>query len=274
MKTQEEVTVKRPSSGSELRCTKSARLEDMDTNEESRCEPHPSETPVPNREVLCPVDLSGPLKECDDEDSNSKTVLKIPNSLRFGTSCELSDKNELHQLLSNNLAQHLASRNEKIKREFFFNSSISISNSDLPHESLLKKGEVLGVGDIFQSPKCSLEVNIKDKQNEENSLNVKKEPSEEEGRLAPQETSPRVTSFTVQDILDPHKFRGRFNEDDDSLDRPEDDDDNTYISGEFFIYFYQLLMLLRQMRSKLTTTTYCLSCFELYKIYFSVMLKY
>ena len=278
MKNQEDLTVKRPSSGLETRCPKSARLEEMDTSESDHntknvtvnCVENTNNTNNnSNKNFIRPVDLSNTLvkdpnsnnNHDSDSETNNKTVLKVPTSLRFGTSapCDIVDNSDLHQMLSKNLAQQIAARNEKIKREFFFGQTIAgLSNGngglgvsgDVPHhhdDIVVKKQEALS--EIFQPPpsipKCSSdEMNIERgergeiKEEPHNQAEVKKEIHED---VNLQDTSARVTSFTVQDILDPHKFTGRIQDDEDDLERGDDDEDNTYISGEKVTIFLIVL---------------------------------
>ncbi|XP_047493997.1 homeobox even-skipped homolog protein 1-like [Penaeus chinensis] len=184
---------------------------------------------------------------------HARPVLKIPSTLKCLATFDLPGKADLHQLLTNNLAQHLAVQNEKLKNNLLFGHGAHpthlhphhLHHSPLgaPPPSSSAVPNPPGCRDAApRDPQDALEVKREADVKEESArresgdvVDVKMEnPDEQEERRDDEgNTAPRVTPFSVMDILDPHKFTGRSSEDDlhDSFsDRPDDEDDNAYIS--------------------------------------------
>lgn len=220
---------------------------------------------------------------------HARPVLKIPSTLKCLATFDLPGKADLHQLLTNNLAQHLAVQNEKLKNNLLFGHGAPQTHlhpHHLHHNPLgaappsasapsaapnppgcrdaaprdpqdsqeIKREAELKEESARREPADMVDVKMEnpdevrrrresgdgeekggreEDEEEEEAADEGKRPDErrhDEGN-----TAPRVTPFSVMDILDPHKFTGRTSEDDlhDSFsDRPDDEDDNAYISGE------------------------------------------
>lgn len=291
----DEGSVKRPNPCDDFRRRKLPRFdyeEAMDTFEGGQSElpdaalalEHFSGVSLPAGEGDCPtggqdaVGLPG----------HARPVLKIPSTLKCLATFDLPGKADLHQLLTNNLAQHLAVQNEKLKSNLLFGHGAHpphLHPHHLHHSPLGAPPPSASAPSAApnppgcreaapRDPQDALEVTREADAKEESArresgdvVDVKMEnPDEvrrrresgegeekgegedgEEGEAANEgerqeerrddegNTAPRVTPFSVMDILDPHKFTGRSSEDDlhDSFsDRPDDEDDNAYISGE------------------------------------------
>ncbi|XP_068227510.1 homeobox protein slou-like [Palaemon carinicauda] len=122
MKNRAEEAVKRPNSCDEFRRHKHPKIdfeEPMDTYDGVRLDAVDS-SPL---ERYSPVDLSGEGPTTVAELSASgltRPVLKIPSTMKCLATFDLPGKADLHQLLTSNLAQHLAVQNEKLKNNLLF----------------------------------------------------------------------------------------------------------------------------------------------------------
>lgn len=116
---------------------------------------------------------------------------------------------DVRELLTQNLANHVAIRNHKLRHDYFLSYYAPPGRLRASSEGRDTPGE----------------------DTDEDEEKKKRAPCEGAGGGG------RTTSFSVEDILDPRKFTGRpmAQEDDSSSERPdedEEDEDNAYISGE------------------------------------------
>lgn len=255
--------MKRPVPCDDLRCPKLPRLDSedsLDTHTTALLD-LPDAAPY---ESQSPVDLSGEASLSFPDASTATTgttttaaatavtvtassglappVLKIPSTMKCLTTFDLPGKADLHQLLTNNLAQHLAVQNERLKSNLLFGHN---------HTGLLRPPPPTPPGPPFthrdpappprepQDAAASRDATrpVEDEAIREHERKITKEVEdkhEEEAHEEGEAGAPhRVTPFSVLDILDPHKFTGRTAEDDmgdSSSDRQDEDD--AYISGE------------------------------------------
>lgn len=257
----EDGSVKRPVPCDELRCPKLPRLDSEDS-----LDTHGTallDLPdAASYESQSPVDLSGEaslgLPDAPTAATGTSTttaaaavtsasglappVLKIPSTMKCLTTFDLPGKADLHQLLTNNLAQHLAVQNERLKSNLLFGHN---------HTGLLRPPPPAPPG-----PPCPLRDPAplaREPQDAAASRDATRPAEDEAAREQERKTTKdvedkhaeeahdegeggaphRVTPFSVLDILDPHKFTGRTAEDDmgdSSSDRQDEDD--AYISGE------------------------------------------
>lgn len=237
----EEGSVKRPSSCDDFRRLKLPRLE----LEEAMDTLDPSRPQLPDSSSLedSPVDLSGEVKLPNFAEATApglqRPVLKIPSTMKCLATFDLPGKADLHQLLTNNLAQHLAVQNEKLKNNLIFghNRHNGLLGPPPPGTPQPHREAAPHPQDLLPSQEALEEEPARE---EDQEMRRATEEVREEAPPAGQEevrgegnTAPRVTPFSVMDILDPHKFTGKTQEDDlpDSSSDPQEEDD-AYISGE------------------------------------------
>lgn len=253
----EDGSVKRPVSCDDVRCPKLPRLDNED-NLDTQTTAVLDLQDSASYESPSPVDLSGETNPSFPDTSTAATattagvtaasalappVLKIPSTMKCLTTFDLPGKADLHQLLTNNLAQHLAVQNERLKSNLLFGHN---------HSGLLRPPPPIPSG-APRPPRDPVpltrgsqdtpaqhdamrptdEESIREDQEERKTT---KEVVEQHAGEAPEEGEGggphRVTPFSVLDILDPHKFTGRTADDDmgdSSSDRQDEDD--AYISG-------------------------------------------
>ncbi|XP_066947003.1 NK1 transcription factor-related protein 1-like [Macrobrachium rosenbergii] len=282
MKNRAEEAVKRPNSCDEFRRHKHPKIdfeEPMDTYDGVRLDAADS-SPL---ERFSPVDLSGEGPKVTTTVSElsgsglSRPVLKIPSTMKCLATFDLPGKADLHQLLTSNLAQHLAVQNEKLKTNFLFShphhpahrgpsfmspnaharevipGTLDLKDRIAPRERREEppdEGPSVGEDQDPEGEKRVLidssherrggrlttdgEEDESDGEREGEKEGDNEQDDDEEGGRGPDgNTAPRVTPFSVMDILDPNKFNGRTNDDDlqdSSSDRQEEEEDNAYIS--------------------------------------------
>ena len=254
----EDGSVKRPVSCDDLRCQKLPRLDSEDNldTENTAVLDLPDSASYESRS---PVDLSGETSLNFPDASTAATsttaavtaatglappVLKIPSTMKCLTTFDLPGKADLHQLLTNNLAQHLAVQNERLKSNLLFGHNRS-GLLGPPHP--IPSGAPRTPRDPVPftrepqeapAPQDAMQPTDEESTREDHEeRKTTKEVVEQHAGEAPEEgeggAPHRVTPFSVLDILDPHKFTGRTADDDmgdSSSDRQDEDD--AYISGE------------------------------------------
>lgn len=272
---EQDAPVKRPSSCDDPRCRKLPRVdqeEPMDAQDQDDARP-PDLPDSSSRDAAAPpspVDLSSdatnmaPLSETNNDLASDLTrpVLKIPTSMKCLATFDLPGKADLHQLLTNNLAQHLAVQNERLKNNLLF----SHNHTHHHHNGLLRPPPPVQPPGGHAPPLPHLDTSPRPREEQQqnpalpfsagqshadnhNHNNNNRTVSDEDvvvdrrkvdendgggggGGGGEGNTAPRVTPFSVMDILDPRKFTGRTHEDDlpdSSSDRQDEDD--AYISG-------------------------------------------
>ncbi|XP_050728769.1 homeobox protein slou-like [Eriocheir sinensis] len=255
----EDGSVKRPVPCDELRCPKLPRLDSEDSLDTHGTALLDLPDAV-SYESQSPVDLSGEaslgLPDVPTAATGTTTaaaatavtaasglappVLKIPSTMKCLTTFDLPGKADLHQLLTNNLAQHLAVQNERLKSNLLFGHN---------HTGLLRPpppappGPPCPLRDPAPLPREPQDAAAsrdatrpaEDEATREHERKTTKDVEDKHAEEAHEEgeggAPHRVTPFSVLDILDPHKFTGRTAEDDmgdSSSDRQDEDD--AYIS--------------------------------------------
>lgn len=254
----EDGSVKRPSCD-DLRCPKLPRLDGEDA-----LDAHTTAVPdLPDSapyETPSPVDLSGETSLGFPEASTAASatttaavtaasgltppVLKIPSTMKCLTTFDLPGKADLHQLLTNNLAQHLAVQNERLKSNLLFGHNHAgllrpppPAPSGAPRPTRDPASLTRGPQDTPAPHDATRPTDDELTREDHEEKKTTKEAVEQHAGEAPEEgeggAPHRVTPFSVLDILDPHKFTGRTPDDDmgdSSSDRQDEDD--AYISGE------------------------------------------
>ena len=267
---------KRSNSSPTLSRSKVAKM-DCSSDEEdgdelsTKAEEHEMKNLEERRQAECEERLQEPREEVDDKTtvnnnntivngSSLKPVLSIPSTAisRHGSHYKFPDKKDLQDLLTQNLAHHVAARNEKLRQEYllsqrlnFCRQNFSSMGPEATMQALITKAHQEHPsnynGDSFPhinvANRCSSVSSPSDSEAEEQKLlednkdlplRVKESSNLlQQSQESQKNFSMRTTSFSVHDILDPHKFTGRTSEDDhiDSSSEKQDDDENAYISG-------------------------------------------
>ncbi|XP_063866510.1 NK1 transcription factor-related protein 1-like [Scylla paramamosain] len=252
----EDGTVKRPSCD-DLRCPKLPRLDGEDALE-AQTTAVPDLPDSASYETPSPVDLSGETSLGFSDASTAAPatttaavtaasgltppVLKIPSTMKCLTTFDLPGKADLHQLLTNNLAQHLAVQNERLKSNLLFGHNHGgllrpppPAPSGAPRPTRDPAPLTRGPQDAPAPHDATQPTDDESAREDHEERKTTKEAVEQHAGEAPEEgeggAPHRVTPFSVLDILDPHKFTGRTPDDDmgdSSSDRQDEDD--AYIS--------------------------------------------
>lgn len=261
----EDGSVKRPVPCDDLRCPKLPRLsseDSLDTHSTALLDlpdtvSYESQSPIdlPSETSLSYPDTSATTIVTTTTAATATVtaapglappVLKIPSTMKCLTTFDLPGKADLHQLLTNNLAQHLAVQNERLKSNLLFGHS---------HTGLLRPPPPAPSGPTrlnrdpapaprepqdAAAPRDATMPMEDEGTGEHDERKTTKEVEDKHPKEVQEEGEAggphRVTPFSVLDILDPHKFTGRTTEDDmgdSSSDRQDEDD--AYISGEFLL---------------------------------------